>query len=104
MISHAQGSVLEVGAGTCRNIEFYPDSVAKLTLTDQSINMLEEGKRKHKTPKEAEFRLMDGHKLDFPNDTFDTIVDTFGLCSFEKPEEVLQEMQRVRIHNIALIR
>mgnify|MGYP001040581565 CR=1 FL=1 len=27
--------------------------------------------------------------------TFDTVIDTFGLCSFSKPVEVLKEMQRV---------
>lgn len=93
MVSGASGSVLEVGAGTCRNLEFYPQDVS-LTFADQSPNMLEEGKKKS-NGRSAEFRLMDGHKLDFKDNTFDTVVDTFGLCSFEHPEEVLNEMQRV---------
>lgn len=68
--------------------------MSKLTFTDQSQNMLEEGRQKH-SQMTADFVLMDSHRLNFENDTFDTVVDTFGLCSFEHPEEVLQEMQRV---------
>jgi len=30
-----------------------------------------------------------------PDDTFDTVVDTFGLCSYSKPDAVLKEMNRV---------
>ena len=38
---------------------------------------------------------MDGEHLKFEDNTFDTVVDTFGLCSFENPDVVLKEMQRV---------
>ena len=31
----------------------------------------------------------------FPAQRFDSVVDTFGLCSFEDPVKALQEMERV---------
>ena len=31
---------------------------------------------------------MDVHKLDFPDNHFDTVIDTFGLCSFDDPVKV----------------
>ena len=31
----------------------------------------------------------------FEDNSFDTIVDTFGLCSFDDPVKVLKELQRV---------
>ena len=31
----------------------------------------------------------------FADNSFDTVVDTFGLCSFDDPVKVLVEMQRV---------
>jgi methyltransferase OMS1 len=38
----------------------------------------------------------DAHKLDMlPDDTFDTVVECFGLCSYADPVAVLQELQRV---------
>ena len=37
----------------------------------------------------------DSHQLPFADNTFDTVVDTFGLCSFRDPLAVLAEMSRV---------
>jgi ubiquinone/menaquinone biosynthesis C-methylase UbiE len=34
-------------------------------------------------------------KLPFPNNSFDTVVDMFGLCSFDDPVKALLEMSRV---------
>ena len=41
------------------------------------------------------FGKMDVNRMSFPNRTFDTVCDTFGLCSFEDPQQALQEMERV---------
>lgn len=42
------------------------------------------------------FIHLDCHKLAFfPSNSFDTVVDTFGLCSFHDPEQVLRELERV---------
>jgi len=40
-------------------------------------------------------RVMDARKLDFNENSFDTVIDTFGLCSTGDPIAVLHEMQRV---------
>lgn len=34
-------------------------------------------------------------KLPFPDNTFDTVVDVFGLCSFDDPVTAVKEMRRV---------
>lgn len=42
------------------------------------------------------FLRADSHDLSaIASDSFDTVVDTFGLCSYQDPVRVLQEMQRV---------
>lgn len=111
---NARGKVLEVGAGTGRNLEYYSfPSVEKVVLTDVSEEMLLQAREKVKamhgsssssskkgsSSSSDKFQLFVADaanmKTYYPEDTFDTIVDTFGLCSFDDPVAVLKELQRV---------
>lgn len=100
---HAEGDVLEVGAGTGRNLGYYPgqSTVGKIVLSDSSDKMLLRAKEKVARMSDAEkgrYQLLvaDAAKLNhFPDNSFDTVVDTFGLCSFDDPIAVLKELQRV---------
>ncbi|KAF9198063.1 Methyltransferase-like protein 7B [Haplosporangium sp. Z 27] len=44
---------------------------------------------------EIRFKTMNAASIPYPDHSFDTVVDTFGLCSFEEPVQVLKEMKRV---------
>lgn len=44
---------------------------------------------------EIRFKTMNAAAIPYPDQSFDTVVDTFGLCSFEDPVLVLREMKRV---------
>jgi len=97
---HAKGTVLEMGAGTGRNINYYPSSVDRVLLTDSSNQMLMQARKKMKDLSDTErarFACLetDALDLDFPESCFDTVVDTFGLCSYDDPVAVLKEMSRV---------
>ena len=97
---HAAGIVLEVGAGTGRNISYYPSSsVDRVLLTDTSDQMLLRARKKLRelSKDKPQFACMEGNgaSLDFPDQCFDTVVDTFGLCSYNDPVAVLGEMARV---------
>lgn len=97
---HSKGTVLEVGAGTGRNIPYYPSSVNRVLLTDMSDQMLLRAQQKLaklSPEKRSGFACVeaDAQKLDFPDGYFDTVVDTFGLCSYNDPVLVLNEMGRV---------
>lgn len=100
---HAQGDVLEVGAGTGRNLGYYPgkSTIGKIVLSDSSDKMLLRAKEKVSRMSDSEkerYQLLvaDAAKLvQFPDNSFDTVVDTFGLCSFDDPIAVLRELQRV---------
>lgn len=43
----------------------------------------------------TQFQIIDSSKLPFKDDTFDTCIDTFGLCSCDDPLATIKEMQRV---------
>lgn len=100
---HAKGTVLEVAAGTGRNLNYYPNTCQRVLLVDSSDQMLQQmknkmkdwpsDKRKRFAVMEAEFPSDVGKSL--PDQAFDTVVDTFGLCSFNDPVASLQEMARV---------
>ncbi|KAG7361153.1 methyltransferase type 11 domain containing protein [Nitzschia inconspicua] len=96
---HAKGTVLEVGAGTGRNIPYYPSSsVDRVLMTDSSDKMLAQARKKIQNIERPKFacRVGDCTTLDeFPDQCFDTVVDTFGLCSYQNPVDVLREMKRV---------
>ena len=100
---------MEVAGGTGRNLDFYDgDAVKELLITDYSDAMLKVAAQKvaaQKTRKGEEaggaprvsavtLAVSDAASLPVPSGSFDTVVDTFGLCSFEEPERALREMQR----------
>lgn len=101
--SHASGSVLEVGAGTGRNVKHYPRGgvVSKVTLTDASASMVLEARRAvTDAPSDCPPMRVDvanASSLDgtFDPNSFDTVVDTFGLCSYDDPVAVLKQMAKL---------
>lgn len=103
LFHHAKGEVLEVGAGTGRNLKYYPgeSTVSKILLTDTSDKMLLRAQEKLKrmsVPDRRRHELLVADAADlsaYPDASFDTVVDTFGLCSFDDPVAVLRELGRV---------
>lgn len=91
----ARGKVLEVGVGTGKNIQYYPDHV-EVTAIDFSEKMLERAKEKaEKLGKKVDLRLMDAQELEFPDETFDTVITTCVFCSVPDAVKGLKEIRRV---------
>lgn len=95
IFSRARGDVLEVAAGTGRNLEFYPRG-CHVTAIDVSQGMLDIARqRANELGLAVDFHLMDGAALDFPDDRFDTVTSSLSTCTFPDPLAVLREMRRV---------
>ena len=95
LLKSAKGKILEIGAGTGKNLPYYPKD-SDLTLTDFTPEMLEIAKKRAKKLRiSANFKLADSEKLPFKSKNFDTIVDTLGLCTYPNPLKALNEMKRV---------
>lgn len=91
----AKGKVLEVGVGTGKNIQYYPDNI-EVTAIDFSEKMLVRAKqRAGKLSKKVKLLLMDVENLDFPDETFDTIITTCVFCSVPDAVKGLMEIKRV---------
>jgi ubiquinone/menaquinone biosynthesis C-methylase UbiE len=93
--SQAEGEVLELAAGTARNLAYYPAGV-KITAVELSPEMLTIGlQRADELGREADLRVGDVQDLDFPDESFDTVVCTLGLCTIPDPRKAISEAHRV---------
>jgi len=91
----AQGEVLEIGIDTGVNLEFYPEDVS-VTGIDFSPKMLEKARKKaDKLTQNINILEMDVERLDFADDSFDTVVATCVFCSVPNPIQGLKEVRRV---------
>merc|ERR1712154_293300 len=102
-ISQAEGRVLEVAAGTGRNLKYYKhnDKISEVFFIDKSQGMIDRLRLKPICRRKIfkSFDCCDIQKLSeynrYPENTFDSVVDAFGLCSFEDPEKAIDEMVKV---------
>ena len=93
--SRAQGEVLEIAAGTGRNLPFYPEGV-RLVGVELSPGMLEIARRRaQELGVQAELRVGDAHDLPFPDASFDTVVATLALCTIPDDRRAVAEAARV---------
>lgn len=93
--AQAEGRVLEIAIGTGRNLPYYPAGV-RLTGVDVSPAMLEIGRRRlAELGQQGELRLGDVQALEFPDESFDTVVCTLSLCSIPDPRRAVAEAPRV---------
>jgi ubiquinone/menaquinone biosynthesis C-methylase UbiE len=93
--SRAKGDVLELAVGSGRNLPYYPRDV-RLTAIELSPAMLELARaRAAELSVEVDLRLGDAQALDLPDDSFDTVVSTFSLCSIPDHHKAVAEAKRV---------
>jgi ubiquinone/menaquinone biosynthesis C-methylase UbiE len=93
--SQVEGEVLELAIGTGRNLEFYADDV-RLTGIELSPEMLAIGKRRaEELGRDVDLRLGDAQTLEFPDESFDTVIITFGLCTIPDDRGAASEAYRV---------
>ena len=93
--SQAEGEVLELAAGTGRNLEHYPRGV-QITAVELSPEMITIGRtRAEALGRDADLQIGDVQDLDFPDESFDTVVCTLGLCTIPDPRKAISEAYRV---------
>jgi ubiquinone/menaquinone biosynthesis C-methylase UbiE len=95
LLAGARGRVLEVAVGTGRNLEHYPPG-CHLHAMDLSPGMIRYARwRAERLGLAVEWFVMDAERLDFPDDSFDTVVSTLSTCTFPDPVAAMREMRRV---------
>ena len=96
LLAHAEGRVLELGAGTGLNLPHYPDGLAELTLTEPAEPMIAKLERRaRKSANDCRVVAAGAEELPFEENSFDTVVSTLVLCTVDDPRAVIAEIDRV---------
>jgi ubiquinone/menaquinone biosynthesis C-methylase UbiE len=91
----AHGDVLEVAAGTGKNLPWYPPG-CRITAIDVSGGMLTRARERARAlGLQVSFARMDAEALAFPDHSFDTVASSLSTCTFPDPVAALREMGRV---------
>ncbi|MEM9927638.1 MAG: class I SAM-dependent methyltransferase [Cyanobacteria bacterium P01_D01_bin.50] len=96
ILSEVKGEVLEIGFGTGLNLSYYPEEIRKIITVDNNpgVHKLAQ-KRIEKSSITVDYRILSGEHLPMENNTFDSVVSTWTLCSIEKVTQALKEINRV---------
>ena len=87
--------VLEVGVGTGRSFQYYPAGI-DISAIDLSDQMLARARQKaEREGLSIELKVMDVQKLDFFDNSFDSVIASCTFCSVPDPILGLQEIRRV---------
>ncbi|WP_232702743.1 class I SAM-dependent methyltransferase [Halobacterium wangiae] len=95
LFGRAEGRVLDVACGTGLNARYLPASTTYVGI-DASPEMLEKARHRVGAWDRVEgLHEMDAQALEFPDDSFDTVVSSLSTCTFPDPVAALDEMARV---------
>lgn len=97
VVPRAQGRVFEIGCGGGLNQQFYdPARVTSFSGLDPSGKLLDYARdAAAKKGLSADIREGVGEDIPFADESFDTVVCTYTLCSVNDPARVLSELRRV---------
>lgn len=96
-IPQARGDVVEVGIGSGLNLAFYSPAVQHLYGVDPSIELQQMARRRlADTPMKVDFLTQSAAEpLPLSDESIDTVVSTWTLCSIPNSLDALKEMRRV---------
>lgn len=105
IVPHAIGNVLEIGIGSGLNLPFYDkDLVRHLTAIDPSLETWQKNKiDTQKLPFDFEFIQAFAEDIPVDNNSIDTVVMTYALCTIPDTQKALEEIRRVLKSNGKLL-
>jgi ubiquinone/menaquinone biosynthesis C-methylase UbiE len=89
--------VLELGIGSGLNLRFYSSDVERIIGVDPSAELQRTAReRAQETSLAVDFRLQRAdQRMDLEDESVDTVVTTWTLCTIPDPGRALQEVKRV---------
>ncbi len=91
-----RGDVIELGFGSGLNLPHLPAEVTGVWTVDPSrVGLQLAAKRMAAAPVDVHLGGLDGERLDFPDDRFDSALSTMTLCTIPDVAAALRELRRV---------
>jgi ubiquinone/menaquinone biosynthesis C-methylase UbiE len=96
LLQHARGKVLELGFGTGLNLPYYPAHIQSIQAVDVNEGMSPLAiKNLVRSPIPVNLQVLNAEQLPFEDESFDTVVSTWTLCSIPQVSKALAEGYRV---------
>lgn len=97
IVPEAGGEILEVGFGSGLNVPFYdPSKVSKIWALEPSEGMRRKGRQTvESTEMDIEFIDLPGEQIPLDDNSVDTVLITYTLCTIPDTALALQGMRRV---------
>ena len=90
------GDVVEIGFGSGLNIPFYPAAVSRVAAVEPAdVGWKLAAKRLAATTTPVERSGLDGASLPFADDSFDSALSTWTMCTIPDIDGALRELRRV---------
>ena len=90
------GEVVEIGFGSGLNVPFYPPAVTRVAAVEPAdLGWKLAAKRLAGTSVPIERSGLDGERLPFAADSFDTALSTWTMCTIPDVDAALHELRRV---------
>ena len=96
VLQSVDGKILEIGFGSGLNLPHYPHSVKQLVTVDPNPGMGRYTARQiERSDIDVNRQVLSSESLPMQDESFDTVVSTWTLCSIENIEKALDEVKRV---------
>jgi ubiquinone/menaquinone biosynthesis C-methylase UbiE len=90
------GEVVEIGFGSGLNVPFYPGAVTRVAAVEPAdVGWKLPRKRLAETSTPVERSGLDGQSLPFADDSFDSALSTWTMCTIPDIDAALRELRRV---------
>jgi ubiquinone/menaquinone biosynthesis C-methylase UbiE len=96
LLGEVSGEIFEVGFGTGLNLPHYPSAVSRITTADPNAGAYRIAERRiAQSPIEVVHIRRSSERLDLPDESFNSVVCTFTLCSIGDVDSAMAEMRRI---------
>src|SRR6201992_3508700 len=94
--SQLTGDVLEIGFGSGLNVPFYPDGLTRVwALAPATVGRKLAAPRVAASPVPVEYIGLDAQRIPLPDDSVDSVLTTWTLCTIPDVDQALAEVRRV---------